>query len=164
MLISLKKLVQKWDLSCREVECDAMKWTEWMQDAFHHGFVVSMNIWVWEQSGAWVVTVTDYSRETSCSVKVLLCLSFCHINGKIWPISGLRISAFQKLLERMCLYIDVIMEGVAWKTIVSIRLFIRSRVKCVYPSGQLLFTLIVLVFDILDTNTCSITYLWFDVL
>lgn len=28
-----------------------------------------------------------------------------------WPISGLRISAFKKLLNRMCLYISVIIEG-----------------------------------------------------
>jgi hypothetical protein len=37
----------------------------------------------------------------------------------------------------MCLYVDVIMEGVAWKKIGSMRLFIRSSVKCIYPTGAI---------------------------
>jgi hypothetical protein len=152
--------VQKWDLSCREW-CGLWCYVVDLVDtgcSSPLGFVV-LNIWVWEQNCAWVVTVTDYSSQTPCSAKVLFYCVVPSVTLMVkWPISGLRISEFKKLLNRMCLYIGVIIEGLLERKL--------------YPSNSssyqmvqfLLISLIILVLYILDTNTCIITHIWFDVL
>jgi hypothetical protein len=111
LLRSHRRLVQKWDLSCREwngLWCYVVDFVD-TGCSSPLGFVV-LSIWVWEQNGAWVVTVTDHSRETPCSAQVY-CVGPSVILMVKWPISHLRISAFKKLLNRMCLYSDVIIEG-----------------------------------------------------
>jgi hypothetical protein len=51
-----------------------------------------------------------------------------------WPISGLRISEFKKLLKRMCLYIDVMIEGLLERKLYPSNSS-SYQVQCMYPSG-----------------------------
>jgi hypothetical protein len=74
--------------------------------------------------------VTDHSREMPCSAQVLLCWSFSDINGK----NGLRISAFKKLLNRVCLYIAVIIEGMLERKLYPSNCSSYQVLKCMYPN------------------------------